>query len=203
MIKTLIFDFGDVFINLDKQGAIDNALKLFNIKTFSEDMLKINMDYEQGFITTDIFLEFYKVNFPQHTENTIIEAWNFILKDFPYHRVEWLKALKNIGNYNLILLSNTNSLHIDYIKKHVSFYNEFKSLFNAFYLSHKIGMRKPNKNIFQYVFEQHSLNPNNCLFIDDTIENTNAAKELGLNVWNIDETSEDVIDLFTIKSDLF
>ncbi|RZW48000.1 MAG: HAD family phosphatase, partial [Flavobacteriaceae bacterium] len=29
MIKALIFDFGDVFINLDKQGAMDHALDLF------------------------------------------------------------------------------------------------------------------------------------------------------------------------------
>ena len=42
-----------------------------------------------------------------------------------------------------------------------------------------------------------------CLFIDDTLENTEAAKKLGIHVWNIDETSEDIIHLFTIKKDLF
>ena len=42
MIKTLIFDFGDVFINLDKSGAMQNALDLFGLKNFDADMIAIN-----------------------------------------------------------------------------------------------------------------------------------------------------------------
>ena len=34
MVKTLIFDFGDVFINLDKEGAMLNALDLFKLESF-------------------------------------------------------------------------------------------------------------------------------------------------------------------------
>ena len=44
-IKTLIFDFGDVFINLDKQGAQQNALDLFSLETFEDDMLATNIHY--------------------------------------------------------------------------------------------------------------------------------------------------------------
>ena len=46
MIKTLIFDFGDVFINLDKSGAMQNALDLFGLKNFDADMIAINIKYE-------------------------------------------------------------------------------------------------------------------------------------------------------------
>lgn len=203
MIKTLIFDFGDVFINLDKQGAWDYALKLFNVEQFSEDMLATNIKYEQGFISTEEFLNYYITNYPQLSEKDIITAWNYIIKDFPYYRVEWLKTIKNSTDCNTILLSNTNALHIDYVKKGNSFFEEFKSLFNAFYLSHEIGLRKPNTNIYEYVLQENNLKANECLFIDDTKENTEAAKNLGFKVWNIDETSEDVVDLFKIKSNLF
>lgn len=202
-IKTLIFDFGDVFINLDKSGAWQRALQLFKIDTFTDAMLKTNLDYEQGFISTEEFLRFYESTFPNLSQQEIIDAWNYIIKDFPYHRVAWLKQLKASGNYNLILLSNTNSLHIDFIKTHVPFYEEFKSLFDVFYLSHKIGLRKPNNNIYDFVLEKNKLVAEECLFVDDTKENTDAAKSLGIHVWNIDETSEDVTHLFKINADLF
>lgn len=203
MIKTIIFDFGDVFINLDKQGAMDNALQLFNINQLSKDMIKTNEDYEQGFISTDEFLQFYQKQFPNLTKTEIIDAWNFIIKDFPKHRLEWVQQLKRDNNYNLILLSNTNELHIDYIKKYVPFYNEFKSCFNPFYLSHEISYRKPNANIYQFVLNTNNLKAEECIFIDDTKENTDAAEQLGIHTWNIDETSQDVVNLFTIKADLF
>ena len=202
-IKTLIFDFGDVFINLDKQGALKNALDLFELDELPEDLVAINTLYEQGFISTKEFLEFYTDNFPKLSENDIIEAWNFILKDFPKPRLEFIKKLKADGVYQLFLLSNTNDLHISWIKQQVAFFNEFQACFSKFYLSHEINLRKPNEDIYQYVLTENSLNAHECLFIDDTQENTKTASELGIHVWNIDETSEDIIDLFAIKKDLF
>ena len=81
-IKTLIFDFGDVFINLDKKGAMQNALNLFNLETFESDMIEINILYEIGKISTSEFIEFYKSKFQNLNEADIINAWNYIIKDF-------------------------------------------------------------------------------------------------------------------------
>ena len=74
-INTLIFDFGDVFINLDKKGAITNVLKTFGITELKEDVIAINNLYEQGLVTTSEFLQFYKDNFPKHSKQQIIETW--------------------------------------------------------------------------------------------------------------------------------
>ncbi|ARV08121.1 haloacid dehalogenase [Winogradskyella sp. PC-19] len=202
MIKTLIFDFGDVFINLDKQGAMDNAFQLFNMSVFQEDMIDTNIQYEIGRITTSEFINFYKDKFPYLSVKQIVDAWNYIIKDFPAHRLDFAKKLKN-KNYNLILLSNTNEMHIDFIKENVSFYDEFKNCFDKFYLSHEIHLRKPNTDIYNFVLSENNLNPNECLFIDDTKENTDTAYKLGLHIWNIDETKEDVVNLFEIKKELF
>jgi putative hydrolase of the HAD superfamily len=132
-----------------------------------------------------------------------VEAWNYILKDFPKHRLDFLKHLRDQNKYKLFLLSNTNEMHIEYVQKNVSFFGEFKSCFDGFYLSHEIGIRKPDQHIYDYVLKQNDLNPHECLFIDDTRENIEAAKVLGIHTWNIDETQEDVVDLFSIKSLLF
>lgn len=203
MIKTLIFDFGDVFINLDKVGAMKHALDLFDLETFSEEINAFNAFYEQGLISTDEFIEFYLENFPDLNEEDILYAWNNIIKDFPEHRLEFIKNLAKEKKFNLILLSNTNELHIDWIKERVSFYEDFKNCFHKFYLSHEIQLRKPDASIYNFVLNENKLNPKECLFIDDTIENTNAAKKLGINVWNIDETKQDIVDLFTIKKEFF
>ena len=196
MIDTLIFDFGDVFINLDKEGAMQNALNLFKLDTFEEDMTNTNILYEIGKISTEEFIAFYSSKFPHLTKQQLIDAWNFILRDFPKYRLEFLQKLAKEQHYKLILLSNTNDMHIDFIKANVSFYEDFKNCFDQFYLSQEIHLRKPNRDIFDFVLDNNNLKPEQCFFVDDTKENTDTAKSLGINVWNIDETKEDVINLF-------
>jgi putative hydrolase of the HAD superfamily len=202
-IKSIIFDFGDVFINLDKDGAMTNALQLFQMEYFEDDILLTNIAYETGQITTIEFIDFYNNKFKNLDKKKIVEAWNYILRDFPEYRLKFLKDLKKKKDFSLILLSNTNELHIESVKNNVPFYEEFKACFNGFYLSHEIKKRKPNKDIFEFVLNEHNLIPKECLFIDDTYENTKSASQMGLHVWNIDERTEDVIHLFDIKKDLF
>ena len=50
---------------------------------------------------------------------------------------------------------------------------------------------------------QHDLKPEETLFVDDTAENTAAAAELNIHTWNIDPATQDVVDLFEVKKDLF
>jgi len=203
MINTLIFDFGDVFINLDKEGAMNHALELFKLDTFSEEMIAFNSLYEQGLISTEEFIGFYLENFPDLDAEDVLYAWNFILKGFPKYRLDFIQELASEKKYKLILLSNTNTLHIDWIKNNVSFYEEFKNCFDVFYLSHEINLRKPNADIYQFVLSKNNLTPETCLFIDDTEENTKAASKLDIHTWNINPETEDVINLFTIKKELF
>lgn len=203
MIKTIIFDFGDVFINLDKVGALELALHQFKLEAFTEDMLRINEQYEMGLISNDEFLNFYNTAFPEHSTEKILDIWNAILKDFPHHRLEFLKELAESNAYKLILLSNTNDLHIEFVKSYVPFFNEFKSYFNVFYLSHEIHLRKPNANIYEFVLNENNLKADETLFVDDTTENTDAAQKLGIHTWNINPVTEDVTTLFKTKKDLF
>lgn len=203
MIKNLIFDFGDVFLDLDKPGAMQNALDSFKIDALTKEMVAINCLYEQGLISTSEFVDFYCNYFSHISKQDLINIWNYVLKEFPKHKMDFLKQLYKTGEYQLILLSNTNEIHINWVKQNVSFYEEFKSNFHKFYLSHEINLRKPDKEIFEFVINENNLRANESLFIDDTKENTDTANTLGIHTWNIDETKEDIIDLFTIKKDLF
>lgn len=202
-IKTIIFDFGDVFINLDKEGAMQNALELFELEIFSDEMIAFNSFYEQGLISTEEFLEFYLENFPKLSREQILDAWQYILKDFPQPRIEFIQQLALTKKYKLILLSNTNELHIEWIKDNISFYEEFKNNFDAFYLSHEINLRKPNSDIYEFVLKEHQLKASEVLFIDDTKENIVSASDLGIYTWHINPKTEDIINLFSVKKELF
>lgn len=202
MIKAIIFDFGDVFISLDK-AATTNKLKEIDINELPESLMAKNREYEQGFVTSDEISDHYTTEFPQLNSEDFLNAWNSILLEFPEYKFRFIQKLSQEKDYKLILLSNTNENHIEYIKNNVPFFEDFRNCFDAFYLSHEIGLRKPDPEIFEFVLEQHDLKPENCLFIDDTPEHIESADSLGFHTWNLEPTREDVIDLFTTKSDLF
>lgn len=199
MIKNIIFDFGDVFINLDKPATYRELEKL-GVKQISEEMMKVYHQYEMGLISTDEFVGFFHKEF-QISKEDLIRSWNAILLDFPLHRLQFLKELATSKKYRLFLLSNTNDLHISWIKNDwgMKLYNEFKNCFEQFYLSHEIHFRKPNKDIFEFVLNENNLKASETIFIDDTKENTDTASELGMYVWNNNPATEDVVDLLKRK----
>ena len=199
MIKNIIFDFGDIFLNLDKEATFIELAKL-GVHKITDEMLSIAHQYEIGEISTDYFIEYFNQKFDISKEELIF-AWNAILLDFPKHRLQFIKELSKGKKYRLFLLSNTNELHISWVQKKWGdkLYAEFKNCFEQFYLSHEIGFRKPNVDIYQFVLEENQLNAAETFFIDDTKENTDAAKELGIQTWNLVPGKEDVVDLVIKK----
>ena len=202
MIKALIFDFGDVFLNLDK-AATSRELKRLKIPEFTEQLLRLNEEYEKGLLTSEEFISAYQREFEFLEPHDFTKSWNAILLDFPQYRLDFLKKLTKEGKYKLILLSNTNNIHIDWVKENVPFFEEFKNCFDAFYLSQEINLRKPDASIYEFVLRNHQLEPHEALFIDDTPANTEAAAKIGIHTWNINPAEEDVTDLFRIKKELF
>ena len=197
MINALIFDFGDVFINLDKP-AIERSMNKLGISTITNEMLEIAMNYEKGLISTDVFITSFTKKFPMISNKEFTTAWNSIILDFPEHRLTFIEHLASLKKYKLILLSNTNELHIEQVIENMSLdrYLRFKNCFDQFYLSHEIKLRKPDHSIYEFVLIKNNLIAKNCFFIDDTKENTDAASELGIRAWNNNPKNEDVTSLF-------
>jgi len=197
MIKNIVFDFGDIFINLDKKLFAEELQKL-QVLQESEEVLPILQQYEMGLLSTEKLLLLFeeKLNL---SKISFIKAWNSILLDFPQNRLSFIQELANSKKYRLFLLSNTNDLHISWIKNNwgMALYNAFKICFEQFYLSHEINLRKPNNTIYEFVLNTNNLIAEETLFIDDTEENTTAAKALGIHIWNLKPGKEDVLELFT------
>lgn len=199
MIKNIVFDFGDIFINLDKEATFKELAKL-GVHSVSDQMLTIAHQYEKGEIVTEDFISYFKKEFLL-TKEELILAWNAILLDFPIQRLQFLKTLAESKKYRLFLLSNTNDLHIKWIRNDWGevLYQEFKNCFEQFYLSHEIGFRKPNLDIYEFVLKENNLKAEETFFIDDTLENTLAAEKLGIKTWNLLPGKEDIVNLLIKK----
>ncbi|WP_340073503.1 HAD-IA family hydrolase [Leptobacterium sp. I13] len=196
MIDSIIFDFGDIFINLDKH-ATPRIMNSYGLNELTPEMNRINEDYERGLVSTDNLVGYYHGLLPKVPKSKLIKAWNAIILDFPQHRLDFIENLARKNTHRLFLLSNTNELHIEQVQEIMGLqqYQRFKSCFEQFYLSHEIHHRKPDMTIYKYVIETNRLIPEKTLFIDDTKENIDAAAQIGIKTWHLTPGKDDVIDL--------
>ena len=195
MIKNIIFDFGDIFINLDKEG-LRNALQSLGIQEWNVALSELNESFEKGLCSEENFLTGIQKFTSNKNLDEIKLSWCKILGDFPLERLEFLEKLK--PNYRLFLLSNTDAIHITHFKETVGteFYNRFFTCFEKVYFSFEMGLRKPQTQIYTQVLIENNLIAATTLFVDDKKENTDAAKQLGIQVWNLQVGQEDVVELF-------
>lgn len=198
MIKNIIFDFGDIFINLDKEVIFREIQKFGGATPMLSEAYALNDIYEVGGISSDEFIAALAKVYPKASAVEITNIWNSMLLDFPDYRLKFLENLASEGHYRLFLLSNTNALHIPHVADNImgiDKFNRFKDIFEQFYLSHEIQLRKPDAEIFQFVLEQNSLNAQETFFVDDSKLNTDAAEKLGIKCWNLQVGFEDIIQL--------
>ncbi|MBI3289515.1 MAG: HAD-IA family hydrolase, partial [Elusimicrobia bacterium] len=75
------------------------------------------------------------------------------------------------------LLSNTHALHIEYIRARYAFASQVKGAI----LSHELGLRKPQPEIYHAALKLSGTAPDETLFIDDLEENCAGARAVGLH----------------------
>ncbi|WP_395057627.1 HAD family hydrolase [Flavobacterium sp.] len=199
MINTIIFDFGDVFINLDREASL-TALKKLGLYSWNDELENLNQEFERGKLTEVQFIIGLKKLIPNTSIDDLRAAWNAVLLDFPLQRLEFLQRL-SLMNYKLFLLSNTDEIHITKFEHMLgaTFIREFYQCFEKVYFSFEIGVRKPDPQAFDYIIKKHALSTKHTLFIDDKKENTDIAAALGMQVWNIVPGKEDITQLFDKK----
>jgi len=185
-VDAIIFDLGGVILNIDYHLPVQ-AFKALGIDDFSNHFSQAAQstlldDYETGRISSEAFIEeVAKFVKPGTTEAQIRAAWNSILLDLPEERLFCLE--KAAENNRIFLLSNTNEIHIEEFNRYLLNSHSIPSLepfFEKLYLSYEIGLRKPERQIFEYVLADAGLNPETTLFIDDSFQHIQAAKALGI-----------------------
>jgi putative hydrolase of the HAD superfamily len=196
MIKNLIFDFGGVLINLD-MDSVPRGLSAFNRPEAAGELMPLAQQYEKGLVSTESFLEGVQQAIPGIGRDEVQRIWNGTVADFPPERQEFISRLNAAGAHRMFLLSNTNALHISAVEDEMGpdRFAAFRRCFEGFYLSHELGMRKPDREIFEYVLTRHGLQAEETLFIDDTREHTLGAAGLGIRTWHFRVGVDSILDL--------
>ena len=199
MIKNIIFDLGGVIYDIRYENIAEafarmgagNLVPLYS-KAQQTDFID---RFEEGLITTDEFCEeIRRLSEVPLTNAQIEEAWNAILIDVPAPRVNFLLKLKK--KYNLYLFSNTNQFNYDCFTAHLKEkygFDFFETIFKAAYFSHILHLRKPKAEGFQRIMLEQKLNPAETLFIDDSPQHIEGARQCGLQAYHLKdgETIED------------
>lgn len=202
-IEAVIFDLGGVLLNIDYTLTIKafRDLGMTNVEElFSQHQQDSFFDH---FETGDISPKDFRVEVRKHlprgiTDQQIDEAWNALLLDFPSDRFSFVKKMSS--NKRVFLLSNTNAIHMQWFvpKMKEWFGEDFFSLFEKAYLSHEIGMRKPNVEIFNWVLEQNNLSPESTLFVDDSVQHIEGAKNAGIQTHWLEPCQQVVVELASL-----
>ena len=183
--ENIIFDLGGVLLNIDyhKTEAAFNELGFSQFtKMYSQYSANPLFEHlETGLVSNeDFYGELIKMSEGTINERQINQAWNAMLLDF---REPSLAFLKELGKrHQLFLLSNTNAIHHEAFMKIFDAEigeSSFDSYFLKAYYSHLLGLRKPNKDIFEFILEDSNLKPGQTLFIDDSYNNIDTARSLG------------------------
>jgi FMN phosphatase YigB (HAD superfamily) len=196
MIKNIIFDFGNVLLNLDSGATARKMQALLGAK-FDEAYAKLQQArvfelYEVGGLSTEEFVDALRFSVsPALNEAEVIEAWNAVLLDFPPARMDMLLRLR--ARYQVFLLSNINDLHArfidDYMLREHGMADFQTRFFDAVYYSHLIRLRKPNREIYEYVLADAELVPEETVFFDDMQVNIDAACRVGIKgIWHSEGT---------------
>lgn len=189
-IKNIIFDLGGVIMGLDVPKTIREFERL-GIKNVVNDTGHhytdaVFYDLEIGKVTDVEFIEKMKTKSELNpSSEEIRKAWNAMILEMPREKIEVLFHLKE--NYNIFLLSNTNSIHKAKFIREVNGENNisFNDLFKKAYYSHEVGIRKPDKQVFEFVLNDSVLEPQETLFVDDSLENLKAAEDLGIKTYHV------------------
>jgi putative hydrolase of the HAD superfamily len=181
MIRTILFDFGNVIAFFDHQRAIRRLMGHTDLTP--EEMFQVMYDnnleyrYECGQATTDeVFAVACDRGRLRCSRDEFVDAFCDIFWGNP-PMADLIPRLKRNG-YRLVLASNTNPAHYERYREQ---FKETLAHFDAIAVSHEAGARKPHPTFFAHAHSLTGCERNECVFVDDLLDNVCAAREFGWN----------------------
>ncbi len=182
--KTVIFDFGGVLVNdRSSDKVLSDAIGRLSL----EDQAKhreLLQQSELGKIPYSDLLEADKLLFPDKNTNEIKEFF-FNTEVYKPFRI----AERLLRNHRVIIFSNN---HVGAPEEVAKFLNINISQF-PFINSALVGMRKPQKEFYDYLLEKYKLVAKNCVFIDNMFHNLIPAQQLGMKTFHYQQNDEDLV----------
>lgn len=207
MIKNIIFDLGGVLLDIDlpycmhsvealgvdlsalPQPSPSNDTPNMKPAVMGEGVVANGMlnQYQIGTVTTHDFLTAIQdLCHAGTTMKQVVDAWNTCCIGIPQYRLDKLRRLHDMG-YGIYMLSNTNDAHWqDIVSRCFGGQEVVDSIFKHTFLSQEMHMAKPNDDIYLAMLKEIGSPASECLFIDDSTPNVEAARALDFHAMHAD-----------------
>lgn len=142
-------------------------------------------EFETGNITPDQFAERFVAEWGVAlTPSEFLREFSSWARDLLPESRQVLAELR--ARFRLACLSNSNEIYWNRGAR------EYKilDLFEAGFSSHQLGLHKPDPLIFQWTLSALRLKPEAVVFFDDSADNVSAAREVGVDAFQVAGVTE-------------
>ena len=201
-VETIIFDFGNVLIDLDYPRVIREFQKVARKNQNKIEKLVVNEEVLTAFETGKIGPKRFRAEVSKLLDMSLSdiefdEIWNSMLKKVSKERLG--KVLRIRKKFKTCILSNSNIIHEVAFEKMVletTGVPSIRDYVDKAYFSHEIGMRKPDAHSYELVIADLDQNPSEMLFLDDRLDNIDAARNVGMKAVQIVQPEKQINEIF-------
>lgn len=180
MLKTIIFDLGKVIIPFDfnlgyaaMAPVCGYAAADIRGRIGQTDLVE---RFESGLIEPQDFVRQLSEHLNFRSDYAgFCDIWSSIFLPETLVPESLIEGLKK--HYRLVLLSNTNAIHFEMVRKNYPLLRHF----DAFVLSYQVGAMKPSPLIYESAVREAGCKPEECFFTDDIPAYVEAAKQFGID----------------------
>ena len=175
--KAAIFDLGGVIVDVESDRLMAIAAQLSGL-SFDEVLAAVYhpdlLQFELGRLSPEQYYAGLKsrIRLPWTFEQ-FVGFWNDILRE---KRDVTALVERLHGRCRLLVLSNTNILHMRYMKAIVPVLSKFDHLVG----SYEVGACKPNPSVYRAVIERSGVEPAEAVYFDDRLEMVEGGRCVGL-----------------------
>lgn len=180
--KTVVLDFGNVVAFFDHRRACRQLAAMSGRGSGEDEVFRevfetsLEHDVDAGIIPPERFIDILRGRlWLDGTDDQIRTAWCDIFT--PNEGMAALIPRLKQDGIRLVLASNTNALHFDWIARQFA---PLLSHFDALVLSHQVGARKPDRRFFSACLAVSHAEAHECLYVDDRADFVDAARGMGM-----------------------
>ncbi len=180
-MKNIVFDLAGVVVARNEQRCPQQLMDYFSFINSGEHLPDFWNDYDRGTRSIDSVaqcLAEYRGSTAEFAKSMMLQAVTYQEQVVP--TAELIARLKQEG-FRLYVLSNMSKEYIAFLREMAVY-----SYFDGQIISCEVGLTKPESEIYTLLLDRYQLEDSQTLFIDDRIENVEAARGVGISAYHFD-----------------